>query len=250
MMVEEKNCKNEDEKRFQNLAESVQNGSYKLLEYCGHDSNQENIIFSRDTLCGIGAYRPRWLQPFASVKIYTILYSILGILHSSYYSYLVGTLSTLEKRFAFKSKTSGIIFIADEMAPIFLGVIIGYYAGKTNRLRIITFGMVLSVLCNLFSSFPYFIYGPVQHLKSQSVVNEGGPQICDPFSNKESCDVGDQPPSLTAFSFLVFGSFLKGFSNIAYYAIGLIYLDDNSEKKNTPLYLGKFFLNCFNKCNI
>ncbi|KAG8187152.1 hypothetical protein JTE90_020030 [Oedothorax gibbosus] len=52
----------------------------------------------------------------------------------------------------------------------------------------------------------------------------------------EECDEDDRPPTLAAVLFLMLGSFLKGFGNLAYYAVGLAYMDDNAKKKNTPIY--------------
>lgn len=197
-------------------------------------------FFSGDTICGMGIFRPRWLQPYATVKVYVILYSIIGILHGSYYSYLIGTLSTLEKRFAFKSRISGVIMITDEITPLLLGVFIGYYAGKANRPRMISFGMLLSALCCFASCLPYFIYGPVQHLTLANVENDTGSEFCE-SGVSGSCSYDDRPPTLSAVLILMLGSFFKGFGNLSYYAIGLAYLDDNSDKKSTPIYLGKFF---------
>ncbi|XP_054713403.1 solute carrier organic anion transporter family member 1A1-like [Uloborus diversus] len=194
-----------------------------------------------DTICGIGSFRPNWIQPLATPTVYLILYSIIGVLQGSYYTYLIGTLSTLEKRFAFKSKISGLIMTVDEITPLLLGVLIGYFGGRTHRPRMVAVGMLLSAACCFVSALPYFIYGPGTHLTSLDVHNKTGPEMCLSKATKELCDVDDRPPTLAAVLFLLLGNFCKGFGNLAYYAIGLAYMDDNAKKKNTPIYFAVAF---------
>lgn len=192
-----------------------------------------------DTICGIGSFKPQWLQPWATAKVYLVLYSIIGILSGSYYSYLIGSISTLEKRFAFKSKVSGSIMMIDEITPLLLGILIGYFGGRTHRPRMVAFGMLLSSLCCFVTALPYFIYGAATHLNSVSFENTPAFERCESTARSEDCDADDRPPTLAAILFLMLGSFLKGFGNLAYYAVGLAYMDDNAKKRNTPMYFGK-----------
>lgn len=60
-----------------------------------------------DTVCGIGFFKPKWLQVFASKKVYVIMYGILGFNQLMLSSYSNGTLTTMEKRFKFSSQMSG-----------------------------------------------------------------------------------------------------------------------------------------------
>ena len=209
-----------------------------LCKETKNNEKQKLEDYDESTTCGIGIFKPRWLQRFATAKVYVVLYSVIGILHGSYYSYLIGTLSTLEKRFAFKSKTSGTIMITDEITPLLLGMIVGYYATKAHRPRIVALGMILSAGCCFVTSLPYFIYGPAQNLVFSVKKSDAGPEHCDPNIEAELCDP-DRPQNLLAVICLMFGSFLKGFGNLAYYAIGLVYLDDNSDKQSSPIYFGK-----------
>ncbi|GFT65176.1 solute carrier organic anion transporter family member 3A1 [Nephila pilipes] len=195
-----------------------------------------------DIICGMGCFKPQWIQKYATARVYLVLYSIIGIFSGSYYTYLIGSMSTLEKRFAFKSKTSGSIMMLDEITPLFLGIIIGYFGGKTHRPRMVGFGMLLSSICCFVSALPYFIYGPGTHLILSNVKNSTtGIQLCDAEIREENCDSDDRPPTLAAILFLMCGSFLKGFGNLAYYAVGLAYMDDNAKKKNTPIYFAIAF---------
>ncbi|XP_055948598.1 solute carrier organic anion transporter family member 6C1-like [Argiope bruennichi] len=196
-----------------------------------------------DIVCGIGCFKPRWIQPWATSRVYLILYSIIGILSGSYYSYLIGAMSTLEKRFAFKSKTSGFVMMLDEITPLLLGIFIGYFGGKSHRPRMVGLGMLLSSICCFISALPYFIYGPATHLSLgySTVDNEKKLELCNVEEREGFCDDEDRLPTLTPVLLLMLGSFLKGFGNLAYYAVGLAYMDDNAKKKNTPMYFAIAF---------
>lgn len=205
-----------------------------------------NVIYDDNTLCGFCNFRPQWMQTWATAKVYVFLYSVIGILHGAYYSSLIGSLSTLENRFAFESKISGVIMIVDEIIPSFFGLFIGYYAGNAHRPRMVAIGMLLSAACCFTTALPYFIYGPVKHLTVLNLNNETEPTFCGTAMKSRGCELNDRPPTLPAVLLLLLGSFLKGFGNIAYYAIGLAYMDDNSKKESTPIYLGKIFKNLKN----
>ena len=63
----------------------------------------------KETTCGALSWRPRWLQVFASKKVYVFIYSLLGVVQGMFHSYLGAVLSTLETQFSIKSKESAYI---------------------------------------------------------------------------------------------------------------------------------------------
>ncbi|XP_035215736.1 solute carrier organic anion transporter family member 74D-like, partial [Stegodyphus dumicola] len=201
----------------------------------------ETAECDEDTVCGIGIFRPKWLQKWATSEVYLALYSIIGVLQGTYYTYLVSAITTLEKRFAFKTKVSGTIMMADEISPLILGPLVGYFGGKFHRPRIVALGMLLSALCCFVSALPYFIYGTAKDLTSVSVHGKTGPELCTSDVKEEFCESDDRPPTMAAVLFLFLGSFLKGFGNLAYYAVGLTYMDDNTKKKNSPVFFAIAF---------
>lgn len=196
-----------------------------------------------DTVCGIGIFKPRWLQRWATSKTFLVFFSIVGVLQGSYYTYLIGIMTTLEKRYAFESKVSGTVMMVDEITPLFFGVLIGYFGGKTHRPRVVAFGMFISALCCFISSLPYFMYGSSKHLALDPLKNTTDTSYCDRNNHRVNhCGVDDRPPTMTAVTCLLIGSFMKGFGSLAYYAVGMSYMDDTTKKTNTPIYLGEYSL--------
>ncbi|GFT65170.1 solute carrier organic anion transporter family member 4A1 [Nephila pilipes] len=203
--------------------------------------NYKDFDEDADTKCGIGSWTPNWMQRGANTKLFLFFYSMAGLTQGAHFTYLVGCMSTLEKRFAYDSKKSGLIMISDEIAPIILGALIGYFGGIAHRPRLLAFGMVLGSVSSFIMSLPYFMYGPLRFSDSEFTLSRIAgvkAQFCDKDYNsiQETCAESITVPVLTIF-FL--SNFLKGLSGCIFYTIGTSYMDDSVKKKNSPMYLGK-----------
>lgn len=193
------------------------------------------------TKCGLGRWKPRWLQRFANPKTFLVIFCIVGIFQGAYFAYVAGILSTIEKRYSFKSKITGLILIADNISPIITSVLVGYYGGKANanRPRWIAGGMFIVVISYFISAIPYFVYGTASHFTDSDLTwnrNSTEKEFCDFRPKTKECD--EKSITLPAVMCFILGSFLKGFGSTAFYTIGTPYLDDNVKKKNSPMYLG------------
>ncbi|XP_054713438.1 solute carrier organic anion transporter family member 74D-like [Uloborus diversus] len=212
----------------------------KTEEKSGAQVTEMNIAESveemdEDTVCGIGNFHPGWMQRWATGRVYLALFSTIGVIQGMYYTYRIAVMTTLEKRFAFETKISGAIMMVDEITPLFFGLLIGYFGGKYHRPRMVTLGMMFSVACCFISAVPYFLYG-ISEKFSSSDENKENSEMC----LKEAvdlCDSASKTPTIPAVLIFILASFLKGFANLAYHAIGLSYLDDSAKKKNAPIYL-------------
>lgn len=71
------------------------------------NEEEEDDDDSSQTSCGIGSWRPSWLQVFANTKLFLINICLIGIAQSMAGSLQYTVMNTLEKRFAFDSKISG-----------------------------------------------------------------------------------------------------------------------------------------------
>lgn len=110
-------------------------------------SNEDNTDDS-DLSCGIGRWRPRWLQRFASPKVFLINFSLVAIFQGASFTYLIGSMTTLEKRYGFESKISGLILIADNISQMIINPFIGYLGSKYNRPMIMAIGeMIVALAC-------------------------------------------------------------------------------------------------------
>ncbi|XP_054713439.1 solute carrier organic anion transporter family member 74D-like [Uloborus diversus] len=222
------------------------NGSVNLLKRNNDADNSDDVIFSRyddvsdsseDTLCGIGSFRPQWIQSLATPKIFLLLFSTTGIVQGMFFAYRMGVISTLEKKYAYTSKVSGSIVMVEEVTPVFLGALLGYYGSKCHRSRVIAAGMFASVFCSYVCALPYFIYGSGADLSSMMVESKTTDDVCLAEFKTDMCHKdGKSAKGLVVFIFMV-ASFFQGFGTIAYIAVGIPYLDDITKKRNIPIYL-------------
>ncbi|XP_023221334.1 solute carrier organic anion transporter family member 4C1-like, partial [Centruroides sculpturatus] len=220
-------------------------GNYDILSNANMNKHERyaNVFTVREdenvTKCGFGNWKPDWLQRFANPKTFLAIFCIVGICQAAYFAYVAGILSTIEKRYAFESKITGVILIADNISPLITSIIIGYYGGNANRPRWIAAGMFIVTISYFISSFPYFIYGTSSQFSDADLmqhVNSTGKEFCDNRPKTNECQ--EKSITLPAVICFILGSFLKGFGSTAFYTIGTPYLDDNVKKKNSPLYLG------------
>lgn len=58
--------------------------------------------------CGLSRWRPQFLQKFAKMKYFMIVYGLLGTIQAMSFVYFVATLTTLEKRFQIRSEITGL----------------------------------------------------------------------------------------------------------------------------------------------
>lgn len=70
------------------------------------------------TSCGMGSWRPDWLQVFANPIVFLINMSLVGTIQGMTGPLFFSSISTLEKRYAFDSKISAIILIADNFSQM------------------------------------------------------------------------------------------------------------------------------------
>lgn len=188
--------------------------------------------------------RPLWLRFFHSPACYMICFSALGILQGCYYSYLIGVNTTLERRFAYRSRTAGLIFFADNFGPILLGAFIGMYSPKRHRPRWVGIAaMSLGASCFL-AAMPYFIFGKADEAFSMTdpSVESDVNHFChdgneDRLMREVNCLKSRKKETLPAVLFLVSCNFLTGIGTAIYYSAGTAYLQDMVKKKNSAVYM-------------
>lgn len=200
----------------------------------------------RDYQCGAFSWRPRWLQRFASPYYVFVFFNILGFCQGAYKSYMVGTMSTLERRFGFSTKSIALILVAESISPVFLDIPLGYIAGRFSRPKLLAFGMLFVSVSSVLVALPYALYGPATHLlaKSADVFADAKKfEFCGESPSYDSCSVVDVTGATDNLAFVIMfvASFVNGIGMSVLNVAGLSYMDDSVKKKNSPMYIGKPF---------
>ncbi|KAH6928998.1 hypothetical protein HPB50_022375 [Hyalomma asiaticum] len=202
------------------------------------DTRQET---DPDFMCGIFGYRPPWLQRFAKAYYFLLFYTLFGIFQGALKAYLNGCISTLEKKFGLTGKTFGVILIADNISALFASLLIGYYATKISRPKIIAFACCRTA-----------IYGPGFIGQGETTTGAGSEVVHSSsrtqlkFCTEAEVDVVEAasiardetpaPTAIVAVCLLFLANFLNGIGGTAFYISGATYTDDNVKKKNSPVY--------------
>ncbi|XP_025194151.1 solute carrier organic anion transporter family member 5A1-like isoform X2 [Melanaphis sacchari] len=201
-----------------------------------------------DTVCGIWLFRPKWLQIFASKKVYVIIYGLLGLNQFMLSSYFNGTLTTMEKRFKFSSQTSGIISSTWDLFSVISFMITSYLAGKGHRTRWLAIGSFFVGLSCFVRLMPHIIYGPGEEILQYTVEygnkenstfllsnTSRNEKICDGQPLNDDCD--NKEFWNVAAILLCSAHAMLGLGGSMYWTCGAAYLDDNARKNVVPLLL-------------
>jgi hypothetical protein len=153
----------------------------------------------------------------------------------------------------------------NEISQIMLSLILTYFGGRGNRPRWIACGVAISALSCFILAVPHVLYGPGSaalaltkeynaefnnsYLQS-SIIALTSPKCGTEFSQRavqleEACTNEDENNnldgnySLVPIMLVFLSQFVLGIGTTLYWALGQIYLDDNTKKKQTPLLLGE-----------
>nr|XP_053649345.1 solute carrier organic anion transporter family member 74D-like [Cherax quadricarinatus] len=200
--------------------------------------------------------------------MFLIVFSLTSVLQGMFYTYFVSVLTTVEKLFQLKSKTTGIIMSATEMGQIGGALLLAYYGGQGHRPKWIGWGMILFAFCAFLCSLPHFLFGQEllrKHL--ETTPSEDSPlasaNICRQPGAKSAIGglnttLASLPPGLLEASqdrrldfeycnspdgetqvvlSIFFLSLLGiGIGQTAAYNLGIPYIDDNIANRETPIY--------------
>ncbi|CAG2164048.1 unnamed protein product [Oppiella nova] len=175
--------------------------------------------------CGVGSCRPKWIQRWATPNTFVFIFGLISILQGASYVYMMASVTTLERRYAFGSLMSGIILIGDNISEMTSFPIFGYLANRVHRPRLIACSQIVVAIGCYIAALPYFIYGPGVHLLGSTLEDTG----CEQNSGSNMATV--------AFICLFMSMFMNGFGSAACYTIGFPFIDDNVPKKSSPMYL-------------
>ncbi|CAG0881628.1 unnamed protein product [Cyprideis torosa] len=221
-----------------------------------------------DFRCGIGNYHPGCIQPCASTWGFMIIYTIISFIQGMFFTYFLAVLTTIERRFGFKSRTSGFVMSGNEISQILLSLVLNYFGGKGHRPRWIAFGM----LCISFGLFllasPHWFLGTGNEVKANLkgsgngdlmmlmrqrslckvpppralqtnpdfTVNDSNPVFQGMIPLKSNCEDGDDA---RAGSVIIFISlFVAGIGVCMFYSLGFSFIDDQVKATQSSILIG------------
>ncbi|XP_073839641.1 organic anion transporting polypeptide 74D [Musca autumnalis] len=224
--------------------------------------------------CGLFGFRPKWARKLASTHIFMVVFLVAYVLQGMYMTYFVSVITTIEKLFQIKSKTTGFLLSASEMGQISTAMLLTYFAGRGHRPRWIACGMVLFSIAAFSCALPHFIFGKDLIQATAMSFNRAGPsedltagslaessvtlsQLGGQHLDLNLCVLGNhtqnhtmecnedrkiEQASHSKITVIVlcifFGSLLSsGIGQTAVSTLGIPYIDDNVASKQSPMYM-------------
>ncbi|KAK3087391.1 hypothetical protein FSP39_005301 [Pinctada imbricata] len=222
----------------------------------------------KDTECGIGSFRPNFLQAFANVNAFVGAYSFIGLISQTLSVYVNSQVPALEKQFGLNSAESGLVMSFNDIG-FFTTVL---FAASVVRFvhipRFIYFCMLLYGLSGVLCSIPHFI-AQGQGLLDNFYIESTTSVISNNTISKETksdllCDntrilknITDEmncaadsdskfaqliSPSIsikkTALGLIGIGMVLQGIGKSPRIAAFTLYVDDNVDRRKTGFYGG------------
>lgn len=233
----------------------------------GNEEQENHEGRDPDEMCGIGSFRPAWLQKFADIRVFVASLSIIIFMKNAANYYTAGVARTIEKRFNLNSTQTGVILSVADIIQLSLVVFISYYGDKAHKPRILGIMAVALVISGLISGSINFVFPSkdtftLQHTGSiasvdlldnityttlakddnstgmcsaSSFVNSSFPEECDD-STKLSLDADSG-----AYVMFIISQVFLGLGGSGMNALGMSYLHDNAPKGTAFQYFGKCF---------
>eukprot|EP00096_Caligus_rogercresseyi_P000863 TRINITY_DN11425_c0_g1_i1.p1 TRINITY_DN11425_c0_g1~~TRINITY_DN11425_c0_g1_i1.p1 ORF type:complete len:638 (-),score=124.92 TRINITY_DN11425_c0_g1_i1:540-2453(-) len=191
------------------------------------------------TSCGVGRWRPKWLQRFATRREYMLVYCIIGIIHGMLFSYFSTILSTIEKKFGLKSQEIAWVYSGNEISQVFFLLALPFMGLVRKRTLFMGISIMLSGFGILLCGIPHFFevepsYDAEALKEPLCTSNSTVHSSCSSFEEEAASHLRTK---WIGISFIFIGIFLHGIGASFYNTLGIPYIDDNSEKSNSPMAL-------------
>ncbi|CAI5454875.1 unnamed protein product [Caenorhabditis angaria] len=171
---------------------------------------------------------------------------VIGV-QGTYLGYVVGMLTTLEKRFGFSSEKSGWLLSLYDIGHTAAILLIGYIGSHYHLPRITGIGVLLSAASMFMLACPVFLYGTADYTEEQLI------QKKEAYAYEMACDTNEERyissqgedctrehvEHTNAFILLAFGQLFAGIFAAPFNTISYVYIDCNvQDKRDSPFYLG------------
>ncbi|XP_014674972.1 PREDICTED: solute carrier organic anion transporter family member 2A1-like [Priapulus caudatus] len=143
-------------------------------------------------------------------------------------TYIIGCLTTIERRFQFASKYSGLLLSGSTVAQMF-SVLAGSYLGRRRQPAFLAIGALLSAAGRLLFATPHFVYGAGAAAGGRDG-NASEYEMClagREEEEEEAAETECSSANQVAYAMMVAGMVLSGAGGSCLFSLGTSYVDDN-----------------------
>ncbi|KAL1129042.1 hypothetical protein AAG570_013574 [Ranatra chinensis] len=188
-----------------------------------------------DTRCDYFGWSPDWMQKLTDIKVYIVVYGLVGLVEGAVGSYGVATLTTIEKRFKLPSHISGLSVSSWDIGLVCSTFFLAYLGNSGRKPRWVAYGTFMAGVLCISNVLPHLIFGAGEDAMSLAKSDNSSDQV-----EQESCVLESNENTIAAI-LLIVSNLVLGMCSCTYYTLGFTYLDDNSSKDKAPFILALVF---------
>ena len=121
-----------------------------------HVTNSGN---ARETQCGLGPWRPSWLQRGNNMATFTAVLSCWSLFGSMNFSYYSAVISQIEKAYGLSSSMTGFLKNVDNIGYVCFVLVFSHFCRYANKPRLFSVATVCSSVAIFLFAVPHFIWG-------------------------------------------------------------------------------------------
>ena len=208
----------------------------------------------KEMQCGVGDWRPGWLQPCANIKMFTVTLSLWSLFGSVNFTYYSSVLSQIERQFGLPSSVMGFIKNVDNIGYMATVLIFSHFCRYANKPRLFAAATFVSSSAVFLFAVPHFLYGSesmndLGSLNMTSTNKTSGPPIeyCDGKEDsledqQKFCSATSpnlRPFNTGAFAIFIVSELIQGMAQSPKFTLSMTYVDDNA-KDSSPKYFCKY----------
>ncbi|XP_059808465.1 solute carrier organic anion transporter family member 3A1-like [Hypanus sabinus] len=184
---------------------------------------------------------------FSNIKIFLISECALMLAQGTVGAYLVSVLTTLERRFNLQSADVGVIASSFEIGNLALILFVSYFGAKGHRPRLIGCGGIVMALGALLSALPEFLTHQYEYESGEIPWGLEGKDLC--VGNVSASNQGPEAKIICRnrtstnmmYLLLIGAQVLLGIGATPVQPLGVSYIDDHVQRKDSSLYIGILF---------
>ncbi|XP_014230637.1 solute carrier organic anion transporter family member 2A1-like [Trichogramma pretiosum] len=203
-----------------------------------------NSLTDESIDCGCGRYQLPKLARFATRRVFLALLCCIGVLQAAAQTYLHVVASTIARRFEIDPNAMEWILYTSEIALLVAGLTIAYWGDRIHRaawlggtVLVQSAGLLALVIPHISHSVKIIEQREIEdrNITHMSIYAEEHPDLC--IESLSRIMMPQTLPQVSAMVILIIVQMITAAANVAYCALGLSYLDDNSKTEQAPVYL-------------
>ncbi|XP_014482148.1 PREDICTED: solute carrier organic anion transporter family member 1A5 [Dinoponera quadriceps] len=204
-------------------------------------SGPANPIPSQSIDCGCGLMQCPKLARFATRKLFVGLMCWVGVVQAASYVYFYVTGPTIARKFQINPYLMDWILVTADLTPFVLGLVVAYWGDRIHRTSWMGTLILLQSVAYFILIIPHLthrvrVIEDTTNATYMSLYADDSSELCAAGTSKMIAK--EDGTCYFTMVVLIIVLIISGMANVAYYALGISYLDDNTKKRDVTSFIG------------